>query len=125
LDFFLIPEENAPPPELESLQRNLRLQEASKPSLATYEQSGFVKAVIDPWVNSLHLSLLRRKRKISEPIAKRRQRLQDKAFSLGPGGLSTKEKKELLYDPAALLQLHQRVWESPDQAVAQKWGLPL
>jgi membrane glycosyltransferase len=125
LDFFLIPEENALPPELESLQRNLHLQEASKLSLPMHEQAGFVKAVIDPWINSLHLSLLRRKRKISEPIAKRRQRLQDKAFFQGPRGLSTKEKKELLYDPAALLQLHQRIWESPDQAVAQRWGLPL
>jgi membrane glycosyltransferase len=124
LNLFLIPEEIARPPELESLQRYLYLQEVSKPSLPTNGQGGFVKAVIDPWVNSLHISLLRRKRKISEAIAKRRQRLQDKAFSQGPRGLSTKEKKELLYDPAALLQLHQRIWESPDQAVAQRWGLP-
>jgi membrane glycosyltransferase len=123
-DLFLIPEEIAPPQELESLKRHLYPQEVSKPSLPTHEQAGFVRAVIDPWVNSLHLSLLRRKRKISQDIAKRRQRLQDKAFSQGPRGLSTKEKKELLRDPGVLLQLHQRVWESPDQAVAQRWGLP-
>jgi membrane glycosyltransferase len=124
LGFFLIPEEISPPPEVESLQRSLYLQEVSKPSLPMRQQAGFVKAVIDPWVNSLHLSLLRRKRRVSEVIAKRRQRLQDKAFSQGPRGLSIKEKKELLYDPVALFQLHQRVWESPDQAVAQRWGLP-
>jgi membrane glycosyltransferase len=124
LDLFLIPEEIAPPQELESLKRHLYLREVSKPGLPTHERAGFARAVIDPWVNSLHLSLLRRKRKISKDIAKRRQRLQDKAFSHGPRGLSAKEKKELLHDPGALLQLHQRVWESPDQAVAQMWGLP-
>jgi membrane glycosyltransferase len=125
LGFFLIPEEIALPPELECLQRNLYLQKVSTASLPMRQQAGFVKVVVDPWVNSLHLSLLRRKRKISQAIAKRRQRLQEKAFSHGPGALSTKEKKELLYDQAALLQLHQRIWESPDQAVAQRWGLPL
>jgi membrane glycosyltransferase len=124
LGFFLIPEEIAPSPELESLRRNLYLQEISKPSLPMGQQAGFVKAVIDPWVNNLHLSLLRRKRRVAEGIAKRRQRLQDKAFFQGPRGLSAKEKKELLHDPVALFQLHQRVWESPDQAVAQRWGLP-
>jgi membrane glycosyltransferase len=125
LGVFLVPVEISPPPEIESLQRILYIQEVSRQTLPLHEkESGFVKAVVDPWVVGLHLSLLRKKRRLSEAIAKRRQRLQDKAFSQGPKALSTREKKEILYDPGALLQLHRRVWESSDPAVTQRWGLP-
>ncbi len=81
--------------------------------------------MIDPWVNSLHRTLLRGNRRVSEAIARRREDLQEKAFLKGPASLSPKEKKVLLYDPSALQQLHQRVWETPDPEIAQLWGLPL
>jgi membrane glycosyltransferase len=125
LGLFLIPEETAPPPELDALHRSLYLQQVSRLSRRTRPQPGFERVVIDPWVNSLHLSLLRKKRKVSEAITLRRQKLQEKALLLGPNRLSHREKKELLYDPVALHQLHQKIWESPDHAVAEKWGIPL
>ena len=42
---------------------------------------------------------------------------------MGPGSLSVKEKKELLYDPQCMEELHQRVWEIPDRKQAAQWGL--
>jgi membrane glycosyltransferase len=55
---------------------------------------------------------------------KRRQELLEKALTQGPKTLSPKEKKELLLDPQCLLQLHERLWETLDHTIAQKWGFP-
>ena len=70
------------------------------------------RAVVDPQVNLLHRCLLRTGRKVSPSIAAHRRELQDKALAMGPGSLSVKEKKELLYDPQCMEELHQRVWET-------------
>jgi membrane glycosyltransferase len=86
-------------------------------------EAGFVRAVVDPRVNFLHRSLLRKERTVSPSIASRRQQLQEKALSGGPESLSVKEKKELLYDPRCMEELHQRVWEITDRLQAAQWSL--
>jgi membrane glycosyltransferase len=121
---FLIPEEIQPPNELESLRRILYLQKISRSDISRQHQEGFVRAVIDPWVNRLHLSLLGKKKHVSEPIARKRERLREKALLQGPGNLSSKEKKALLDDPMALHELHQKIWEAPETETAHLWGLP-
>jgi membrane glycosyltransferase len=124
LGLFLIPEEIQPVHELESLRGMLHRQKVSRTDIPRQHQEGFVKAVVDPWVNRLHLSLLGRKGHVSEAIATKRERLKEKAFSRGPGNLTLKEKKELLHDPKALHELHQRIWETPESEIAHLWGLP-
>jgi membrane glycosyltransferase len=124
LGLFLIPEEIQPVHELESLRGMLHRQKVSRTDIPRQHQEGFVKAVVDPWVNRLHLSLLGRKGHVSEAIATKRERLKEKAFSRGPRNLTLKEKKELLHDPKALHELHQRIWETPESEIAHLWGLP-
>jgi hypothetical protein len=34
-----------------------------------------------------------------------------------------REKKEMLYDPTRLAQLHRQVWEISDEVLARKWGI--
>jgi len=116
---FITPEETSPPPELQSLEE----KEESHSSLPMEHEAGFVRAVVDPTVNVLHRSLLRRERTVSLAVANRRQQLQEKALTGGPQSLSVKEKKELLYDPRCLEELHRKVWELTDRVQAARWRL--
>jgi membrane glycosyltransferase len=123
LGLFVIPEEAALPPELQFLNKDLEQQQARRKILPLPDEAGFARAVVDPQVNMLHRSLLRTGRKVSQAIAARRRELCEKALSMGPGSLSVQEKKELLYDPRCMEELHRRVWETTDQAQAALWGL--
>jgi membrane glycosyltransferase len=120
---LVIPEELNPPPELEwirSIQQKLgELDE----SLGVREPNGFVRAVVEPFVNELHIRLAGTRRPPSFKIGTRRQALQEKALLKGPGSLTPTEKIELLYDPERMAALHKAVWELPDRSLAAAWGL--
>jgi membrane glycosyltransferase len=123
MGLLLIPEETERPEELQNLDRILLQKEGPSPLLIKEDQ-GFVRAVVDPQVHALHLSLTRKKGHVTEKIERRRRRLVEKALSQGPGRLTAGEKRELLYDPECLHELHQRVWEISDPALERQWGLP-
>ena len=122
MGLFVIPEEVSPPPVLQCLENILQGEKSlSLPRIP--DGQGFARAVADPQVNLLHRSLLRTQRKVSPAIANRRRELLEKAFAQGPESLSVREKKELLYDPQCLQELHWRVWEAAGQASSAQWGL--
>jgi membrane glycosyltransferase len=56
-------------------------------------------------------------------VAARRQGLIEKALRDGPTSLRPEERIELLSDPAAFNELHQRVWELPGGDAARRWGI--
>lgn len=120
---FLIPEEVAPPAELIHLQEELQRQQTAGSPLIFAGQGGFARAVVDPWVNALHLSFLPKERKLSEAVARRRQKLREKALTFGPASLSAWEKRELLFDPASMRLLHEAVWEISDESLAARWRI--
>lgn len=124
LGLFLIPEEVDPPEELRQLERSHAEQGDYQTSLPAAWHEGFVRAVVDPQINHLHIFMLRQPRRMSAGVARRRQQLQEKALGAGPQSLSAREKKELLCDPGSLAQLHQRVWAITDKMVARQWGIP-
>jgi len=120
LGVLLIPEEVEQPPELQSLEKSL----ASEPQsfASSLKAGGFVKAIVHPVVNGLHLALLRNKpRNITQAIASGRAGLLEKALSQGPTALSPREKRIILYDPLLVRELHHRVWETPDDRVVRLW----
>jgi len=122
LGLLLIPEEMEQPRELKSLEANLASEQ--KNFASSPKAGGFVKAVVNPVVNAVHLGLLRGKqRKLTQEIASGRTGLIEKAFSQGPASLSPKEKRIILYDPLLVQELHRRVWETPDDRIAKLWGI--
>jgi membrane glycosyltransferase len=122
LGLLLIPEELKQPWELQSIEENLASEQrtfASSP-----KAGGFVKAIVNPVVNAVHLGLLRNKqRNLSQAIASGRAGLLEKALSQGPTSLSLKEKRIILYDPLLVQELHRRVWETSDDRIAKSWGI--
>jgi membrane glycosyltransferase len=124
LGLFLIPEEIEPPAPLRALHALLgQTQPPLCPHGTAPEPGGFVRAVTDPNVNALHRSLLRKERRLSPRIALHRLTIQKKAMDQGPERLSPEEKRVLLSDPARMFDLHQKVWETNDPAVAAAWSV--
>jgi len=121
LGLLLIPEETEKPEELKSLEASLASKQSTFGSFP--EAGGFVRAIINPVVNAIHLALLRGKeRKVTQAIASGRAGLLEKALSQGPTVLSPKEKRSILYDPVLLKELHRQVWETPDDTIVKLWG---
>jgi len=110
---FLTPEETHPPRVL-TLLKNCLEQDTE----LTYGQgSGFHRALVDPVVNALHLSLL------PPPAVSKRQRhyLESLIFKLleeGEESLSVAEKRELLSDRETVWRLHNIAWSLPNRRLS-------
>jgi membrane glycosyltransferase len=122
LGLLLIPEELKQPRELQSIEEGLASDQ--KTFASSPKAGGFVKAIVNPVVNALHLGLLRnRQRNLSQAIASGRAGLLEKALFQGPTSLSPREKRIILYDPVLVQELHRRVWETSDDRIAKSWGV--
>ena len=120
---FLIPEENARPPELSELDQLLRREEGVAHSVPAAETDGFVRAAVDPYVNALHRALLRAPRSLKPAIRSARRAWLQTALAQGPQVLDAQQRKALLLDPALIVELHERIWALPHEQ-AQRWGRP-
>ncbi|NLC71108.1 MAG: glucans biosynthesis glucosyltransferase MdoH [Desulfuromonadaceae bacterium] len=124
MGLFLTPEEIAPPRELQELASSEKHFAQLSSPLGLPRGMGFAKAVLDPAVHALHISLLmRRPHPPSSEIRQRRLNLMQKALDDGPDQLSAGDKRRLLYDVEILTELHRRLWEKPEEDLKQKWGL--
>jgi len=110
MGLFLTPEETDPPKVLRDLDEYLQEGEPMLPALQKTTSSRFLQALIDPYVNALHRSLLPE----HEPPGKRRRHyLEGLIHQLeeeGPNSLNLMQKRELIADPDILLRLHALFW---------------
>jgi membrane glycosyltransferase len=125
LGLFLIPEETQPAYELRRLRQNLaecyRHLQPIEPLRADY---GLMQAVLDPYVNAMHVALLRQRRPSEEArewFAQLRQRL----LHDGPESFTTKEKMALLLDADSMIWLHRELWSCPAASLAEWWRLAM
>ena len=119
--WFVTPEEAAPPAELAKMAepfvtprpRPVRLPEHAS-------DNGLLQAVFDPYLNAIHVSLLRH----NADTGRRAEELGAIAGRLltdGPSGLTPAEKKSLLGDAEAMLSVHQKLWSSPALDLHDSW----
>ena len=125
LGVFLTPEETFPPYELKRLQQNLaecyRHLPPIEPLRADY---GLTQAVLDPYVNALHVALLRQRKQTQESrewFAQLRERL----LRDGPAKFTVKEKMALLLDADSMMSLHRDLWSCPADDLAEWWRLAM
>jgi len=125
LGIFLTPEETHAPEELSQLERNLeecyRHLPPFEPLRADY---GLMQAVLDPYINAMHVALLRQRR----PSAGAREwfaKLQTRLLREGPDKFTPKEKMALLMDPQSMIRLHRELWSLPSDSLAEWWRLAM
>ncbi len=125
LGIFLTPEETRPPHELGRLTQNLaECYKHMRPIESLRNDYGLLQAVLDPYINAVHVSMLRQRRPSEESrdwFALLRHRL----LSEGPARLTTKETLALLLDAESMIWLHEELWKQPSSALAEWWRLAM
>ena len=125
LGLFLTPDETEPPAELTRLERNLEeCYRHMQPIPQLRDDYGLLQAVLDPYVNALHVSLLRQRRGSTAArsyFVKLRRRL----LAEGPAALTHREKMALLLDPDSMIWLHEQLWKEPTAQLAEWWRLAM
>lgn len=127
---FLTPEEIAPPPELVSLRSQMKIHELTQNSPLHRSHGGLAEAVLDPYVNAIHVSLLREKQLnpvYAEQFVKlgagsdQTQALAEKLLSDGPNQLATSERMAVMADARTMVWLHQQAWLRAGSSLAPWW----
>ena len=128
---FLTPEESSPP--LEVVQATTNLNEPDP-----LRRGGVTAAVLDPYLNAVHVSLLRRNRRrlmsgqqvyganVSSSVPKAgesraRRQLADRLLREGPKSLENGETLTILSDIDNMLWLHRQAWLRPNKDLAPWW----
>jgi membrane glycosyltransferase len=127
---FLTPEETMPPLELAGLRVCMAELRATGQMAPLPHDSGLATAVLDPYVNALHASLLRETR--LNPVQARAlaemgvggpeiPRLRERLLTEGPEKLQRREKLLILSDAETMPWLHRQVWLRPAGTLAPWW----
>jgi membrane glycosyltransferase len=130
LGLFVTPEETAPPAELAELRARMAALEEAGEIAPQPADSGIADAVLDPYVNAVHVSLLREKRQnpsyaqalaslgVGTPDVRP---LCETLLAEGPDHLKRTEKLLILSDPDVLPWLHRQAWLRPSGTLARWW----
>jgi membrane glycosyltransferase len=130
LGLFLTPEETKLPQELLSLRSHMKIHELTSGNSTRGPHAGLAEAVLDPYVNAIHVSLLREKQLnpvYAEQLSKlgvggeRVQTLGEKLLVEGPDKLSPAERLLVMADQRAMVWLHQQAWQRPGETLASWW----
>ncbi len=130
LGLFLTPEETTPSPELDTLRVRMAALAGTSEVLKHPHDSGLTDIILDPYVNAIHVSLLREKKLNPEYAAALAnlgagrpevRELGEKLLADGPDGLQRQEKVLLLSDADTLPWLHRQVWLRPVETLAPWW----
>ncbi|MDD3180641.1 MAG: glucans biosynthesis glucosyltransferase MdoH [Opitutaceae bacterium] len=120
---FLTPEETQTPYELKRLQQNLeRCYRHMQPIEKLRDDYGLLQAVLDPYVNAVHISFLRQ-RLGSFAVRRYFLDLRRRLLVEGPEKLTAREKKALLMDAESMIWLHEQLWKMPPAELAEWWRL--
>jgi membrane glycosyltransferase len=130
LGFFLTPEETAPPDEITSLRMHLKILETVADPAPRRQYTGLAEAVLDPYINAIHVSLLREKQLnpiYAEQFSKlgvgtqNVRALGEKLLADGPEKLSASERLLVMADQSTMVWLHQQSWQRPGESLASWW----
>ncbi|MBC7366142.1 MAG: glucans biosynthesis glucosyltransferase MdoH [Undibacterium sp.] len=123
---FKTPEESRPAPELIELAARLSARRRGPrplPELAA--NYGLLQAVLDPYVNAVHISLLHAKDELPPASEERFLSLRETLLREGPEALSPADRLALLMDANSMNALHGSLWSSPAARLAGWWRLAL
>jgi len=123
---FRTPEETNPGPELQRLSDPAPAAHrgnSPRPELAPHY--GLLQAVLDPYVNATHVSLLRAKDAAPAATELRLSDLREKLLQQGPDALTSRDRFALLSDVDSMVALHENVWAAPSPRLAQWWQVAL
>jgi len=127
---FVTPEETHPPEEIAFLRERLWKLQAQGALAPRPPNAGLADAVLNPYVNAIHVSLLREKRLHPIYAAAMQQvignhaeirALAEKLLAQGPAALTAQQKIRLLSEPDCMSWLYRQAWLRPNPKLALWW----
>lgn len=82
---------------------------------------GLFRAVFDPYVNAVHVCLLRERPGHSEEIRHYFDEVRERLLHDGPEKLKAQEKLALFSDAESMAWLHTELWRRPPERLAPWW----
>ncbi|MFD0892537.1 glucans biosynthesis glucosyltransferase MdoH [Luteolibacter ambystomatis] len=113
---FSIPEEISPP-EIMTLADQAQAAVDAALTAKAPGREGVIAAVVDPYVNGVHVSLL----DASDPDEDHAE-LAEKMLKEGAAALKKDELANILYHGPSVLAMHRAVWSRPFDALHSSWG---
>ena len=120
--FFLTTEETEPPSVLATMNDNLAEIKGRihlPPELEKHH--GLLHVCLDPYVNGLHVSLLRGRKSIDVSRSYLNE-IAQRMIQLGPQSLNAQEIKAMIHDTETVTDLHYRLWSARDHELAPFWA---
>jgi membrane glycosyltransferase len=117
---LLIPEEIHPPAILANLDEPP--EALIRPlTLANTPHYGLLQALLAPFANAVHISLLRRSRVHAKHKQDYLDALTTRLLTEGPDVLSRREMMALLWSSESLISLHRRLWQAGETELHPWW----
>jgi len=130
IGLFLTPEEIAPPRELVALRANMKVHELTEDTSPRRAHAGLAEAVLDPYVNAIHVTLLR-ERQLNPVYAEqmtgmgvglpRVRELGERLLVSGPDKLTADERRLVMADAHTVVWLHHEAWLRTGESLAPWW----
>ncbi len=119
---FSTVEELDPPQVIGELQHHLsQAHQRSVPLPALAKDYGLLQATLDPYVNALHVSLLRQRQRATPESRDYLDQLRKRIVKDGPVALNKRELSALMYDPDMMMRLHYDLWSGSGEGLADWW----
>ena len=127
---FLVPEEVSPSAEIVSLRLRMAEMEMAGETAPRPANSGLADVVLNPYVNAVHVSLLRENRlnpAHAESLVKMGagadvvRALGEKLLAAGPDSLTPQQKILVLSDANTMSWLHRHAWLRPNETFSPWW----
>lgn len=120
---FVIPEESNPPAELREMEGRFVANENQFFQAEGYASDyGLLQAVLDPYCNAVHTSLLRQRDSVNVRTHRYLAILGERLLRQGPAALTPEEKYAILWDADSMGALHRKLWRSPGSALHEWWA---
>jgi membrane glycosyltransferase len=120
---FVIPEEQNPPWDLQKMEGRFLAHENQFFKAKNYASDyGLLQAVLDPYCNAVHTSLLRQRDSVAVRTHHYLATLGNRLLHDGPDALTAEEKYALLWDGDSMGTLHRKLWRSPPSTLHEWWA---
>ncbi|MCB1124099.1 MAG: glucans biosynthesis glucosyltransferase MdoH, partial [Verrucomicrobiae bacterium] len=116
------PDEWEAPFELEALRTSMKEQKDAPSFSEPVQKHGISTVLIDPYLNGVHISLLRQKPDAKDSNRDYFKSLCSRLLRNGPGDLNTKEQLALLRDARSIGHLHRQLWVLPSPQLNEWWN---
>jgi len=117
------PEELNPPAEYVEMARRMADEETVLSGRFDREatREGITRAIVDPYVNAVHVSLMEREASEGSAMNQQARDICERLMAHGPQAVDEASMRLIASDPDIMVELHRKIWITPFAELAPWW----